>query len=438
MSVTKNLLITGAGVDKTDGINFPLANQLLPEIAQFIKGDGAEFDKALRQAIPNLRFNFSSYITSAIESLTSREDQDIRRIVERIKDKTKDLDDSELAKKQGKIIVNLFNKLAQIQDTSRIDDETYELINEVFNNEFHDSDFVIDIHKISLSDTFKSILKIILRQSLMGENNPVADAIASDLLDIEQLLIQKFLGFYNQRTPDVKNYIYIAWCLWGYLIHKQQSTYSANNVKSLPFYATLPKNISAITLNYTTFLEIEGVKNVIHFHGGLNEYVRMDTRQLLPIEDIEHIDIIKFVHDEIIPNISFSSDNFEENKHVIPSFIPPLKLKPILSSKYIDIWHEASNLIHGAAKIVVIGYSFNSADEHFNDIVRNGGNKRYDIVAPDAIDDAYMKRIEKVFGISLNNLTNTIIQGKPAKTTSNIRLIAAKADEINVIELFSI
>ena len=166
MTATKKVLITGAGVDKTDGIDFPLANRLLPEIAQFIKGDGAEFDKAIRKAIPNLRFDFSSYINSAIESLTSKTEQDIRKIVELIEYATNALEDTDVTKKQGYIIVSLFNKLAQIQKASRIDDKTYELISEVFGNEFHESDFVIDIHKMSLSDKFKAILKHVLRQAL--------------------------------------------------------------------------------------------------------------------------------------------------------------------------------------------------------------------------------------------------------------------------------
>jgi len=40
-----NVLVTGAGVDKTDGIDFPLANNLLPEICRFIDNEGAEFEK---------------------------------------------------------------------------------------------------------------------------------------------------------------------------------------------------------------------------------------------------------------------------------------------------------------------------------------------------------------------------------------------------------
>ncbi len=430
------VLITGAGVDKSAGIDFPLANRLLPEIAQFIKGDGSEFDKALRSAIPNLRFDFSKYINTAINSLTSRDDSELRRTVELVQAAVSSLDDSDQAKKQGEVIVRLFNKLAEIQASSKIDDDTHDLIKEAFGDEFNESDFVVEVHKMSLSDTFKAILKLTLKQSLTDKSNSIADAIASDLLDIEQLLIQKFLGFYNQKSSDVSNYIYISWCLWGYLVHKQREVLGKFSDGNLPFYSNLPSGISAITLNYTTFLVANDFENTVYFHGGLNEYVRMDTRQLLPIENVNSRNVEEFISTEIAQNIELNHDDFTDNRHVIPSLIPPLKLKPVLSHKYIQVWNTAAKLIHEADKVVVVGYSFNSADEHFNDIVRNGSNRKYDIVAPDVLSISYMKRIEKVFGVSLSSFTNTTIQEKQAKVTLNIRLISAKADEIDIGQLF--
>ena len=431
------ILITGAGVDKTTGIDFPLANKLLPEIARFIKHEGADFEKALRQAIPGLRFDFNRFINGEIESITRKDDGQLRAIVEIVNKAVNSIDDKgSIVRKRGEVIVRLFDKLVAIQESSQIDDETFALIKEAFGNDFTESDFVIDIHKVSLSDTFKSILKLTLRESLTDDSNPISDAIASYLLDIEQLLIQKFLGFYNQHLSDVKNYIYISWCLWGYLVIKQRQVNSDLDGKPLPFYSKLPDDIKGITLNYTTFLSDFIGSDVIYFHGGLAEYVRMDTRQLIPIHDLSTLNLKEFVVEQISPNIDFSNENIEKHKHVIPSLVPPLKLKPILSHKYIDTWARAAELIHRAEKVVVIGYSFNNADEHFNDIIRNGEIRKYDIVAPDAHTEQFMSRIEKVFGLSLDNFTVTRVQGYPAKTTTRLRLIAAKADDINVQQLF--
>ena len=69
--------------------------------------------------------------------------------------------------------------------------------------------------------------------------NPIARAIGADLLNIETLLIEKFLGFYNENPADIKNYIYISWSLWAYLVHKQQEVISKN--PSLPFIVNYTK-----------------------------------------------------------------------------------------------------------------------------------------------------------------------------------------------------
>ena len=53
--MTRNLLITGAGVDCTKGIGFPMAATLLPEIAAYIEGEGKSVDQTLRALLPNLR-----------------------------------------------------------------------------------------------------------------------------------------------------------------------------------------------------------------------------------------------------------------------------------------------------------------------------------------------------------------------------------------------
>ena len=66
------VLITGAGVDKTEGIDFPLANKLLPEVARFINGEGKTFEQSLRKSIPGLRFDFNRFINNEIDNITKK------------------------------------------------------------------------------------------------------------------------------------------------------------------------------------------------------------------------------------------------------------------------------------------------------------------------------------------------------------------------------
>ena len=442
----KHLLITGAGVDRSKGIDFPLANTLLGGITGFLKTEeGKRIDEVLREMLPNMRFSFNSMIKTAVDKIVTREPDEQRKMVKRVQEAIKGLSEDDRIYKHGMLIIRLFNKLVTIAENSNLDEEIENLIREVFPNkadDLIDSDSILDIHKLSLSDTFKEILKITLRLGLEGKSHAVAEALGAEMLNIELLLIEKFLGFYNNKSADIKSYIYISWVLWAYLVFKQKEVLEALSKKrnaKMPFYGKLPTSLRAITLNYTSFLENQlGKENVIYFHGGLAEYVRMDTRNLLPIEDLNHLNVSEFLHSTIKPSIDVTNDNTEEQKHIIPSLVPPLRLKPILSHKYIELWAKASEWVQEADHIVIVGYSFNSADEHFNDILRNlYANKKIDIIVPEATTEYFKGRIEKIFGFSASQFDRVTVQGKPALQKSKIRLIKAIATDIDIDKLFN-
>jgi len=440
--MTKNLLILGAGADRTNGIEFPMANTLLPAIAQYLEGEGKLVDEALRNALPGLRFTFVRLINHAIDHLTNREIGELKSVIQRVQEVIdKIADENSIVKKQGILIIRLFNKLVGVATESQIDEETLGLIKEVFpdnSDEIDSYDSIVDIHKLPLSDTFKSIFKMTLKQSLTTCNNEVANALGMDMLDVEKLLIDKFLGFYNNKSSEIKNYIYISWCLWAFLVHRQKQVIEAYNSDPVPFYGKIPKGINALTLNYTSFLENHlGRDRCVYFHGGLAEYVRMDTRDLIAIENIANCDPAKLIETDISPNIAVTDENPDHQRHVIPALVPPLRLKPILSHKYIELWHKASEWVRQADKIVVVGYSFNAADEHFNDIMRVNHGKKFDIVGPNVHDHTFIVRIEKVLGIPTGNWTKCHVQSIPAKKAGSVRLIKARADEVDLVDLFA-
>lgn len=83
-----------------------------------------------------------------------------------------------------------------------------------------------------------------------------------------------------------------------------------------------------------------------------------------------------------------------------------------------------------------MGYSFNSADEHFNDILRNlHANKKIDIIVPEATTEYFKGRIEKIFGIPASQFDKVVVQQKEALKKGNIRLIKAIATDINIDKL---
>ena len=331
--MTRHLLILGAGVDRTSGIDFPLANTLLADVSRYLEGPGKAVDEALREMLPGLRFSFNNMIARAVDKIATRETHEQKAMVQRVRDAIVDLPpDQEMVRKHGELIIRLFEKLATIAEQSILDQETEDLIRLVFPkdaDDLIDSDSILDIHKLSLSDTFKTVLKRTLKLGLSGEHHAVATALGSDMLNIETLLVEKFLGFYNDKPADIKNYIYISWALWAYLVSKQKDVLAANVGKGLPFYETLPTTVRAMTLNYTAFLQEKlGSDQVIYFHGGLAEYVRMDTRDLLPIDNILECDPADFIRDVIVPNTNVTHEDLHQQRHVIPALVPPLRLKP--------------------------------------------------------------------------------------------------------------
>jgi len=437
----RNLLILGAGVDRTPGIEFPLANTLITDITRYLKDEGKGVDAALRSMIPNLRFSFNGMIARAVEQITSREPHQQKMMVDRVRQAIADLPEEQLlVRKHGELIIKLFNKLATIAEQSVLDADMEQLIRDVFPedaNELIDSDSILDIHSLSLSDTFKAVLKRTLRMGLDGGHHPVALALGADMLNIEALLVEKFLGFYNEKLSDIKSYLYISWALWAYLVHRQNEVLRHHADKELPFYGSIPADVQAITLNYTAFLELKlGSANAIYFHGGLGEYVRMDTRDLLSIEGIDGCDPEFFIRNVVGPNVDLSSDDYTRQKHVIPALVPPLRLKPILSHRYIDLWANASQWVQNAERIVVVGYSFNNADEHFNDIIRQCRGCQIDIVVPEAASEAFLGRMEKVFRIAQSQYSTVQVQGINALQAHNVRLIPARASDINLEALF--
>ncbi len=261
--MNKQLLILGAGVDRTAGIDFPLANTLFADVTRCLDGLGKGVDAALREMLPGLRFSFNSMIARAVDKIATREPHEQKAMFQRLQDAI-----AHLTTEQGAV------------------------------------------RKHGESNT--------LKMGLSAERHEVAAALGADMLNIETLLIEKFLGFYNDKPADIKNYIYIAWALWAYLVAKQKEVLAAHVDAKLPFYGLIPKHIRTITLNYTAFLKQSlGDAQTIYFYGGLGDYVRMDTRDLLPVDEILKCDPAQFIQDVVAPNVDVGHKDIRQQRHVI-------------------------------------------------------------------------------------------------------------------------
>ena len=112
----KHLLITGAGVDRSKGIDFPLANTLLGGITGFLTTEeGKRIDEVLREMLPNMRFSFNSMIKTAVDKIVTRDQDEQRKMVKRVQEAIKGLNEDDKIHKHGMLIIRLFNKLVLLK-----------------------------------------------------------------------------------------------------------------------------------------------------------------------------------------------------------------------------------------------------------------------------------------------------------------------------------
>jgi regulator of replication initiation timing len=433
------VIVLGAGVDATSGIEMPLTNELIPQINDFIKNDGREIDEKLRNIIPSLRFHFDKLIKDTIERFV----QDFGREITRIKEGVQTVltNDNTLSpenQKMGQLIVAIMNKVESMKTGATLDQETAELIEEVFGENFAVTDeSIIDFSKLVYTDTFKSVMRQILERSMQEPNHPILKHVYHNLLDIEDLLMNYFIGFYIDKPASIKNYIYISWMLWVYLKKKENDIYTtySERMHEFPVYSKIPGDWQIVTFNYSSFAYFFTKENdypALYFHGNLMNYVDIQNKTEIKIEDQEYcsLDIISFIENQLTPNINFEEDNI---KYSIPEFLPPIKIKPVLSKTFIQTWYKAEQKMKEADKIIIVGYSFNKSDEHFNSILHECISKPIFII--DTNVDNVIKKMEKLYGFSSNSYMSMSIQGHSAKRKSQLTIIQANAHEINFQEL---
>lgn len=431
--------ILGAGVDATSGIQLPLTSELLPRITEFANSeDGNAIEAKIRSFFPGLRFRFDTFIQNTIDNIARSYQDQLRVIVANVThelEHNQDLSDGD--KKLGKLIKVIFEKVNQLQDGVELDNETADLIQEVMGSEFHVADnSIVDMSRIVFTDTFKAILRQVLTMSLQDPTNPILQHVYRDMLDFEDLLQKYFIGFYIGKEFDIKIYSYIAWMLWAYLVYQEKKIYSkdAAELAALPVYSKIEQDSTVITFNYTSFAQnfgsLQEFKS-LYFHGSILSFIDIKNKNEMTtsVEDLNGTAILDFLETRIKPNISFEGTR----RYAIPTFLPPVNIKPVLTKANIKDWYESLLAMMNADKIIIIGYSFNKSDEHFNGMLRECAGK--DIVIVDPQIEKIKSRINSIFHYNSNDYSSTMIQGKPASCIQHLSIIKAEAHEIDITTL---
>lgn len=435
------VLVIGAGVDKVLGL--PLMNELIPRISEFTKNEGSHLDTVLRSRLPRMSFKFEKFIDQSIEVLAQEFNKEIEKIIISIqqeiteheqqveKGESGTLSSEDL--KTGKVIITLLEKIKIIKETSRIDNETEELIKEILGVSLEQFT-IIDEKHFDFSSSFKDVLKAILRKSLEKPEHVIYKHIQKKLLDIEELLVKHFVGFYTGNEARMKDYIYISWMLWAFLKNEESKVLSQEGCSKINFYSSIPEDWKVVSFNYTIFTEYFSNNSPLYFHGNLTSYIDIQNKTKIQIqkgEEYDNLDINKFA-DSILANcIDFSG---KDSRAIIPFIVPPLKLKPVLAKEFVNIWHDTDKFMAEASNIVIVGYSFNSNDDYFNALLKTSKNKKIFIIDKNISD--IKKRLKNLLNFP-DKMSPGIIQNKHTEKFDEITFINCDANEIKLETLIT-
>jgi len=429
-SSARTVVILGSGVDSAAG--FPTPGSLVPRITDWLSTDeGKAVDSALRKHLKGLRFSYSRFVDDAIERLAhdlDRERDTICRRVSRELEENGALDEPQ--RKMGRLIVRLFSKITEVKAGATLDPETEELIREVTGKAPSD-ETIIDFSRVNYTKTFEDIIRYILQTSLHDTENPILRHVYSNLLDIGQLLARYFYGFFTNRQSLVKTYLYIAWTLWAYLVHEEQAVAAGSQSDSVPVYGQLSgrEQVQVVTFNHTT-LAAAASPSSIYFNGDLTHYVDVENKNDLQVDDLLSLDLPAFFADRLAGELSLEGDRLAVP---IPSFMPPLKLKPVITGRYVTTWYRTAEAIHRASRILILGHTLHGGDAFFNDMLRANRHAEVIVVGRDLA--AACSDVCLTLQLSPTRYTQITVQGHPARKYDNrITVIAADLHDLDLTD----
>jgi hypothetical protein len=379
------VVVLGAGVDVPMGL--PIVDNLARSLIAFTSGEGRPVNDALREKIKNVHLNLKAVGGDAGEHLLQRlfeNPGDVSVKLKRIKAKISAADQ---VGPIGQVIDRLCDMAEQneappslIADLARIIDR--DVPSTLGGN-------IVDPRRIALDPIVRDAVRMTFEQVLLAgelsssERQFVGELVAATS-NLEELLASQFLRF--SRTSilaEMRNYLYLAWLLWAYV------KWSATNAtqQGRPSICHLLSNlkVAVITFNYTNFFSRGFESAVCHFHGSIREYLRLEDRTIVANDELlNSAASIEEIANLFANHLRLEVESYPELD--LPGIVPPLSFKPIMSPDQLARWASAQEGIQSASHIVIIGYSFSRADDHFNALLRRARpDARVTIVNPDLL-----------------------------------------------------
>jgi len=438
----KTLFVLGAGVDIPLG--FPTANGLIPALAEFtaLDGCGHKIHETLRHKLPRLSFSFDKFVDNAVGKFL---EEQLRRptVLTEYIDKLK-ADHPELSSEKVEVFREIISRIEQIHEANKIPEDLGSRIQKMaFPNDERDlsDENLIKLRGIQLTRSPQTAIEHILLESISAraEDNSLERAfnayLVNQIFGFETLLVKYFVGFYTKNNSDIKKYLYMSWILWSYFRMKMAEANSRAEKYFYDVFDALPETTSILTFNYTNFFSSRLRNRSRHFHGDCESYIRFDNREFISRDD----DRIKTANDagSIAALIEQLEIDVQNEKYYMPSIIPPMAFKPVISVEYLEEWYKGGQSVEEAEQIVIVGYSFNYTDEHFNDLLRKKASGKQLIVINPEIDDL-TKKVCGLLGKAESTLNNVVKAGFQGRSCNGLLFLKARAEELTNEKMQSI
>lgn len=425
------VFVLGAGADAPLGL--PTAAALLGEVARFAKGDGSKIEKTLRKKLGRLVFSFDRLTGEHGETFGERLLSSHAHLIPQLK--------SALSKhpnqQSDKVVAmrKLVDSLDAIRQNNQLDDDTVRALADLAGEESDVSggDTLLNprglnlthIPRMALRKTFQGALGEI--RDLTGDEREALEAMVAIVTNFEELLADLFAGFYTNKPAEQKKYLYVAWLLWSFLRVRMEAQPSQGTRGIYDVLSTLGDDVDIVTFNYTNFFSDGSRPKVRYFHGDCFSYIRFDNRELIrndeAVQNATDVDSIA----SFLENLDI---DLEKGRAYLPGIVPPLRIKPVICREYLNTWYECGQILDKARAVVIVGYSFNIADEHFNDLLRKGNaNTPIVIINPDCA--ALIPNVTKILGTRPNDLNDIQLGGIQCKRGGRLTFAPVRSEDIN-------
>jgi len=425
------IFVLGAGVDKALGL--PLVNGLFKELSDFVRGSGQPINKAIRKHVKHLRFDLQTYDSDQAENLPQKllgSDPQLLPLILQALARHPDQ-----ANANVRAIRTVMDKLATIANVNELDDAMVTQLSQLAGEpDSGVGDTLLDTDRIAFRPKIRQAIKTLLTTvstEIPGLNRDEQEAIAeviAILSNFEELMGSLFAGYFTRHLTNQKKYFYLTWILWAYIRHREAA---GRPKRAESFYKTLSDvgtGGGVITFNYTDFF-FEGTRPTNgYFHGDSKAYIQFDTRDYITTN-------IQAREANTLERMTAFVGSFEvdwtKDPAVVPlpAFVPPLAVKPVICTEYLERWYECGKTIKGAKMIVIVGYSFNVADEHFNDLIRKGNrDAKLVVIGPNL--EGIVNRVCQTLKHDPAALRSARVAGFECKKDERLTFVKAKAEEI--------